>query len=465
MRVWRLVSVVGLAAAGVLLIAGSAGAGTWQPTFRPSPGFHPAGGPPAVCNGSDGGVIAPGVYNSLVVTGVCSAPAGNVIIRGDLTIAPGALLDAVTPGDPTTTPLLPAHVVIGGSVWVGADGVFVLGCSPNISCPNAISDDSIGGSVTAVNALAVVIHSTSIGGSVSIDGGGGGAAGGAASGGCFTSAIPAPWSEDANLSNPTTGSPQFTDFEDNSIGGNLSIVGMQTCWMGSFRNQVGGSATFVNDGSSDPDGMEIDNNLVNGDMACWNDVPAVQFGDSGAAPNIVGNAASGQCGFNVEAPNPAPEADEGTGILEHLAVPQWSLPTYYGIRTITSEESAPPATTSAGQTLTLELGTEVYSGWGLNGSVTSKGAFTTSPDGITTFEDVDSCACSLWGYSGNTQIRAYGTTLPNGTTYGTFLVIAGGTDPGGPSLGGLATLAGYGTFTSVGAAPNTLRTVSHLRVT
>jgi hypothetical protein len=405
-----------------------------------------------------------------VVTGVCSMPAGNVIILGNLTIAPNALLDAVTPGDPSSSPLLPAHVVIGGSVFVGANGVLVLGCSPNISCgpmsgtvAPAISDDTIGGSVTAVNALGVVIHSTAIGGSVSIYGGGGGAAGGAASGGCFTAPVPAPWSEDTALVN--AGFPQYTDFEDNSIGGNLNVVGVQTCWLGSLRNQVAGSANFSNDASSDPDGMEVGTNLVNGNMACWNNVPAVQFGDGNSAPNLVGGAASGQCGFNVQALNPAPEAMVGPGIWEHVSVPTWSLPTYHGTRTTTSEEATPPVTTEAGQELSVQQSTAVDTGFGLDGTVTAETVFTSNTNGVTSFEDIDTCSCSLWNKSGLTELRAYGTTQPDGTTTGTFLVFVGGIVPGGPSLGAFATLAGYGTFTSVGAPAGSLRIVEHLRIT
>jgi hypothetical protein len=263
-----------------------------------------------------------------------------------------------------------------------------------------------------------------------------------------------------------SGFPQYTDFEDNSIGGNLSIVGMQTCWLGSLRNEVRGSATFVNDQSSDPDGTEIANNLVQQSMVCLNNVPAVQFGDASAAPNLVGGFGIGQCGFGVEPLNPAPEAAAG-GIPEHIAVSTWSLPTSFGTRTTTSSEATPSVLTEAGQTLTNEQGTEVYAGLGLTGSVTSETVLTTNSDGVTTFEDLDQCACSLDGQSGGTQIRAYGTTLPNGTTWGTFLVIAGGNPnaPGANPLGALATLAGFGSFTSVGAPQGTLNLVEHLRIT
>jgi hypothetical protein len=66
-------------------------------------------------------------------------------------------------------------------------------------------------------------------------------------------------------------------------------VGQQTCWLGSLRNQVRGSLTYAHDVTSDPDGMEIDNNLMGGNMTCLNNDPAVQYGDSGAAPNLVGS--------------------------------------------------------------------------------------------------------------------------------------------------------------------------------
>ena len=77
-------------------------------------------------------------------------PAGNITIRGDLDIAPGALLDAVTPGDPASAPAVPATVVVGGNVNVGAGAVLLFGCSPNISCSNppAITYDRISGNLT-----------------------------------------------------------------------------------------------------------------------------------------------------------------------------------------------------------------------------------------------------------------------------------------------------------------------------
>ncbi len=426
-----------------------------------------------------GGNIAPGTYRSIIVTGVCYMPAGTIVIRKNLTVAPGALLDAVTPGDPPGHPVVPATVRIGGNVFVGRGAVLVLGCSPNISCssPPGISFDRVGGNITAIGSLAVVIHSATIGGSVSVLGGGGGAAGGANSGGCFNTKafpIPAPWSEDAALANPQTGSPQYTDAEDSFIGGNLTIVGVQTCWLGSLRNQVRGSLTYAGNVTSDPDGMEILNNLMGGNMTCLNNDPAVQYGDSMAAPNLVGRFAFGQCGFNVVKPNPAASPGPppvSAGPLEHISVSTGSLKTYFGKHFATHVTSLPPVTTTSGYTITADLNNLVLTGTGLRGSGTfnpkampgqsgDQVLSTVYPNGSRSFIAYDTCNCRFRGKAGTVMMRFYGTTSANGFTYGTFLVVSGGT-----GFGGLSSLAGWGTFSSVGNWSGTWRLVEHLRIT
>ena len=426
------------------------------------------------------GNIAPGTYRSMIVTGVCYMPAGTIVVRKNLTVAPGALLDAVTPGDPPGKhPAVPATVLIGGNVFVGKGAVLVLGCSPNISCstPPGISFDRVGGNITAIGSLAVVLHSASIGGSVSVLGGGGGAAGGANSGGCFNTKafpIPAPWSKDAALANPKTGSPQYTDAEDNFIGGNLTIAGVQTCWLGSLRDQVRGSLTYVRNVTSDPDGMEIDNNLMGSNMTCLNNDPAVQYGDSMAAPNLVGGFASGECGFNVVKPNPA--ASPGpppvhAGPLEHISVSTGSLTTYFGTHSATHVASLPAVKTTSGYTITGVLNNLVLTGTGLRGSGTinqkampgqsgDQVLSTVRPDGSASFIAYDTCKCTFQGKTGTVLIRFYGRTSANGLTHGIFLV-----DSGGAANGHLATLAGWGTFSSAGQPAGTWRLVEHLRIT
>jgi len=434
----------------------------------------PAGGGGGGTYYCTGGNIPPGSYRSIVVTGICYTPKGTIRVRKDLTVAPGALLDAVTPGDPPKSPVVPATVLIGGNVFVGKGAVLVLGCSPNISCSNppGISFDRVGGNITAIGSLAVVLHSATIGGNVSVLGGGGGAAGGANSGACFTAPIPAPWSEDPALSNPKTGSPQYTDAEDDFIGGNLTVVGVQTCWLGSLRNQVRGSLTYAGNATSDPDGMEIVNNLAGGNVTCLKNDPAVQYGDSGAAPNVVRGYAFGQCGFKALKPNPA--ASPGppptpAGPLEHISVSARSLNTYFGKHIASHVASLPTVTTTSGYTITANLNNFKLTGTGLTGSGTvnlkllpepSGDAVlsTVKPDGSSSFIAYDTCTCRFHGKTGTVLLRFYGTTSSSGFTYGTFLVVSGGA-----ANGGLASLAGWGRFFSVGNWSKTWGLIEYLR--
>lgn len=461
MKLLKCIPPLALLISGMLLAPGVAGA-----VQSHGQGHHST----YVCNGGD---IASGFYNSILVEGVCYAPSGNVDVRGNLTVAPGALFDAITEGDPTASPALPATVDISGNVFVGKGAALLFGCSPNITCtaPPAITYDTIGGSVYAYDALGVVIHSAAIGGSVSVLGGGGGAAAdtcNAQTPGDPTVTNLEPWSEDAVLDY----TPVYTDVEDTTIGGNLTIAGLDSCWLGALRNQISGSFRLLGNTMGDPDAMEVDNNLVLGNMPCFNNSPAVQFGDGGSAPNIVKGWGLGECGFNVTAMNPAPEAGLGTGVSEHVTVPMWRLGTYHGTYAATPEASLPAINTSAGDQINGDLFDFTLSGGGLNGTGTydstqqpgSTGAAilsTTYPDGWSKFTGYLNCTCSFDGQSGAITIRVYGTTSPSGFTFGTFFVTSGGASV----TPGLQTLAGGGTFTSKGEPAGSLAVTEYLAIT
>ena len=100
------------------------------------------------------------------------------------------------------------------------------------------------------------------------------------------------------------GSPAYIDNEDSSVHGNLTIKNVQTCWLGTLRVKVGGNLTDTNNTMADPDAGEVVANTVGGNINCKGNSPAVQFGDSGAAPNQVRGKATGQCGFDVLSPDP-----------------------------------------------------------------------------------------------------------------------------------------------------------------
>jgi hypothetical protein len=440
-----------------------------------------------------GGNVPAGTYGTLTISGVCTATTGSINVRGDVNVQNGALFDDITAGDgpanpqtssltgyaglaPAGTPLISATIDVGGDIWVGKGAALLLGCSPDISCPEGITTDTVDGSINAYEALGVVVHSTQIGGNVSLIDGGNGVAGAAA---CTT--VPAPWSEDTLLTEAQL--PVYSDLEEDVIGGSVTINGQESCWQGVLRNEVGGNLWFNNNVMGDPDGNEVGNNLVTGSMGCIGNSPGtpppptpmstgVQFGDSGAGPSIVGGQAYGQCGFNVTTLNPPPEAGEGPGIPEHLTVPAWSLHRYSGWHIdVSTVAQAELATTSTGNVLTGELNNAKLTGWGLTGAISISSATTYDgsgesvfgtqfPDGWSTFRANDICACTFQGQSGTISIRAFGTTAPSGYTWGTFLISSGGA-----ASGGLGTLAGWGTFRSAGKNSNVLAITEYLAIT
>jgi hypothetical protein len=482
MKLLRLVPIIALGLLGLSAPAAASVGSHFH--HHPSPNVY-------TCTG---GNVPSGTYGTLIIAGVCTATTGTVNVHRDLVVQPGALFDDLTAGDgpanslpstlatytgfaPAGTPLISATVNVGGNIWVESGAVLLLGCSPNVTCPEGVTYGRVAGSITAIDSLGVVVHSTNVGGSISILGGGDGLTGSAA-----CTADPAPWSEDATLAAAFL--PPYTDVEDNVVGGNVTIAGQESCWFGALRNLVGGNMRLFNNVMGDPDSNEVGNNLVRGDMACAGNVPGtppsptpistgIQFGDGGAGPSIVGGRAFGQCSFSATTLNPAPEAGEGTGITEHLTVSAWHLHRYGGRHIeVSNFAEAEFATTSTGDTLSGELNNAELTGWGLTGSITIDSSTTydgsgenvletTFPGGWSSFEANDLCTCSFQGQTGTISIRAYGTTSPNGYTSGIFVV-----DSGGAESGGLGTLAGWGTFTSAGHNnPNVLDLTEYLAIT
>ena len=91
------------------------------------------------------------------------------------------------------------------------------------------------------------------------------------------------------------GPPAYTDYEDNVINGDATVVGLRTCWSGFIRNRVGGSVTYSDNKLADPDANEVVTNVIKHNLVCTTNSPKVQIGDSGGLPNKVGGKALGQC--------------------------------------------------------------------------------------------------------------------------------------------------------------------------
>ncbi len=161
--------------------------------------------------------------------------------------------------------------------------------------PKLANKVSIGGNLVSTGALGTIVHATKIGGKVSQTGGGGGVSCAGTPGvfGLFKS-------------------PQYSDYEDLSIGGTLTISNLGSCWLGVLRVHVGKSFTLDNNKMADPDAMEIGSNVINGNLSCSGNTNAVPVsaavwdsheanGSNGsffpriAEPNAVKGTRSGQC--------------------------------------------------------------------------------------------------------------------------------------------------------------------------
>jgi hypothetical protein len=223
-----------------------------------------------------GGSIAPGTYTSLRITGFCTVDQGEVKVLHSVEVEENAGLIAAFGNGP--------QLAVGGSLRVEDDAVLVLGCEPEqFTCIND-PDQSVGtfaskgtvyGSLVADDALAVLVHNSYVGQSLRVHEGGGGL-------NCDSQAA-------------LFGSPAYMTVEDTSVGHSLSITDVQSCWLGIFRTTVGGQFTYQGNSTFDPDGNEVNTNVVHGDLACSNDSPAAQVGDSGGFPNIAFGTVSGEC--------------------------------------------------------------------------------------------------------------------------------------------------------------------------
>jgi len=318
-RVRTLVGSV-LAAASLMVPLGLLGSSTAASAATPSS---------TTCTGTSAtpGSLPGGTYTSVSVTGVCEVNAGQVTVTGDVTVASGAsLVAAFANNDVGGTGT--SGLTVDGNIDVDSGATLLLGCEalhfacvddPNQNNPTLNSPDAVMGSIDATDALGVVVHSTTIGGDAIQSSGGGGPS-------CTPSGIFALF-----------GSPVYSDYEDNTIGGNLRVTGLTSCWFGALRNHIGGSDTFTDNTMTDPDAMENLTNQIAGNLLCSGNSPAIQYGDSSedvtpSEPNVVGGFATGQCAFSVEQPRPAPVAGAGgnpAGPLTPISVPSSTPPGYW----------------------------------------------------------------------------------------------------------------------------------------
>jgi hypothetical protein len=251
-------------AAGALVALGVTTATAGSASAAPSNG---------VCNG---GSILGGTYLNLTINGNCDLDSGTVNVTGNVTVKAGDVLWADFGGSDL-------HVI--GNVTVASGASLILGCGPiDFSCendpdpmsPTLMTHHSIGGKLAAAGAADMVIHDNNIKGAVTYTNGG--------NGGCSFLAVP-----------QQVSTPGFSAFEDNNVGGLVTINHISTCWMGFIRNQVKGTVTYSNVSTTLSDGNEIVSNKIGGDLKCVGNSPPPHVGDSSGGPNLVAGTRSGQC--------------------------------------------------------------------------------------------------------------------------------------------------------------------------
>lgn len=226
-----------------LLIAGGLALGAL------ATGAGQAAAAPKVCSGTP---TAPGVLSrtysaNVTVEGACVVDAGPALLRGNLTLAPGSiLLAAFALNDHTGHGT--SGLTVAGNVQVGSGATALLGCEaehfaciddPRPNAPTLASHDSIGGNLNEQQPLGVVVHDSTVAGNVSESGGGGGLT-------CEPIGVFALFQ-----------SPVYSDYEDMTIGGNLNVNGLSSCWLGIARVHVDGNLHLLEDQLADPDAIEI----------------------------------------------------------------------------------------------------------------------------------------------------------------------------------------------------------------
>ena len=246
----RRVVVGGLVVAPLLLSVGTAGAAGTAKHFG-----H------VTCHG---GKIRAGTYRSLTIAGNCTLAAkGTAHVRGNVVVRGHGFLNTLTTGT----------FNVDGNLTVQNDGIAGLGCNDEVGCPTE-SNDHIGGNLSAHGAWAVVIEQEHVGGNVTIVGGG-------RSMDCSSTGL--------------VGGPFFATVHDSTVGGNVVVRRVHTCWFGLIRTTVGGNVQVIGNRFGDPDANEIITNTIAGNLSCFNNVPAAQIGDSGGLPNVVGGQKRGEC--------------------------------------------------------------------------------------------------------------------------------------------------------------------------
>jgi hypothetical protein len=213
-----------------------------------------------------GGDIPSGNYASITVTGACDVTPDAVIsVAGNVYVAAGATLDAQS---------APSTITVGRNVIALRGSLLGLGCQPDTDhaghpCtvePDGHSTITVNGNVTTIGADTVLLNGITVNRSVTLIGGGG----------------DIPWA-----------------IKNNTIGGNLTIIGVTADWLGVLFNEIGANATLIHITATDPGDpgrtVAVVENTVGSNLTCFGLAPDVSGGFIPGEVNHVSGNAIGQC--------------------------------------------------------------------------------------------------------------------------------------------------------------------------
>ena len=245
------------------------------------------------CSGTPSapGVLT-GTHGAVVVRGACEVNAGAAVVNGDLTLSPGsALLAAFALNDKTGTGT--SSLTVNGNVLVRSGATLLMGCNPaNFPClddpnqtnPTLSMHPTVSLDLRSNQPLGVIVHNFTVGGDVIQTGGGGGV-------NCNPQGVFKLFQ-----------SPVYSTYEVGSVGGDVRITGVQSCWMGIVQLQVGNTMVMSQNKLADPDAIEILANHITGNLICRGNSRTWDSAEAGNGlfprtpqPNTVLRNRKGQC--------------------------------------------------------------------------------------------------------------------------------------------------------------------------
>jgi hypothetical protein len=232
--------------------------------------------PPYTCSGTldNPGVLSGAYSTNVFVSGACTTGAPTTV-RGNVFLKPGSVFIA---DEFTAT----------GNIHVGSGATLVGGPTEEgegESGPPPPPSFHVGRNLIATQPLGVVLHGSDITGNVVETGGGGG------------------FNCDPTGVFTLFDSPVFSVIGEGShVGGNVTITGLTSCWLGLTHSRFDGSIHVLNNQLADPDAIEILDNDIAGNIVCEKNSMTWDSADITEAlyprmwePNRVSGKRVGQC--------------------------------------------------------------------------------------------------------------------------------------------------------------------------